>query len=216
MMDSWWSLGDWSGFSGSKLALYKITCPFCMETGNFSTEFHAQKKQPNGSKVLNFDTLKCGSCASFVQVVWSGDGSLHDFRVQPWPLKYDKAPEHYPEDVGRYWLQAKRSLVDQNYDAAAVMTRSSIQLALRAHKAVGANLKQEIDDLASKGLLPQLMQEWAHNVRALGNDSAHPKPDQTPTTAKDATDIAKFMDFLFEYLYGLPKRIKDFRERKAV
>ena len=135
--------------------------------------------------------------------------------MQPWPLKYEKAPEHFPEDVGRYWLQAKKSLVDRNYDAAAVMTRSAIQLALRAHKAVGTNLKQEIDDLASKGMLPPLMQEWAHNVRELGNDSAHPKPNQTPTTAKDATDIGKFMDFLFEYLYGLPKRIKDFRERKA-
>ncbi|MBT9137327.1 MAG: hypothetical protein DDT34_02417 [Firmicutes bacterium] len=215
-MDSWWGLGDGSGFSGGKLALYKITCPFCMESGNFSTEFHAEKKQPNGSKVLNFDTLKCGSCASFVQVVWSGDRDIHDFKVQPWPLKYEKAPDHFPEDVGRYWLQAKKSLVDRNYDAAAVMTRSAIQLALRAHKAIGSNLKQEIDDLASKGMLPPLMQEWAHNVRELGNDSAHPKPDQTPTTPKDATDIGKFMDFLFEYLYGLPKRIKDFRDRKAV
>jgi hypothetical protein len=64
--------------------------------------------------------------------------------------------------------------------------------------------------------LPPLMQEWAHNVRELGNDSAHPKPDQMPTTAKDATDIGKFMDFLFEYLYGLPKRIQDFRDRKVV
>lgn len=215
-MDSWWGLGDWSGFSGGKLALYKITCPFCMESGNFSTEFHAEKKQPNGSKVLNFDTLKCGSCASFVQVVWSGGRDIHDFKVQPWPLKYEKAPEHFPEDVGRYWLQAKKSLVDRNYDAAAVMTRSAIQLALRAHKAEGSNLKQEIDDLASKGTLPPLMQEWAHNVRELGNDSAHPKPDQAPTTPKDANDIGKFMDFLFEYLYGLPKRIKDFRERKTV
>jgi hypothetical protein len=215
-MNSWWGLGDWSGFSGGTLAIYKITCPFCMESGNFATEFHAEKKQPNGSKVLNFDTLKCGSCASFVQVVWSGGRDIHDFKVQPWPLKYEKAPEHFPDDVGRYWLQAKKSLVDRNYDAAAVMTRSAIQLALRAHKAVGSNLKQEIDDLASKGMLPPLMQEWAHNVRELGNDSAHPKPDQMPTTAKDATDIGKFMDFLFEYLYGLPKRIQDFRDRKVV
>ena len=215
-MDGWWGLGDWSGFSGDKLALYKITCPFCMESGNFSTEFHAEKKQPNGSKVLNFDTLKCGSCALFVQVVWLSGGDLHDFKVQPWPLKYEKAPNHFPEDVSRYWLQAKKSLVDRNYDAAAVMTRSAIQLALRAHKAVGANLKQEIDDLALRGMLPPLMQEWAHNVRELGNDSAHPKPGQAPTTLKDANDIGKFMDFLFEYLYRLPKRIKDFRERKAV
>lgn len=215
-MDSWWSLGEWSGFPTGKLALYKITCPFCMETGNFSTEFHAEKKQPNGTKVLNFDTLKCGSCASFVQVIWAGGRDMHDFRVQPWPMKYEKAPEHFPEDVGRYWLQAKKSLVDKNYDAAAVMTRSAIQLALRAHQAQGANLKQEIDDLAEKRLLPPLMQEWAHSIRELANDSAHPAPNQAPTSARDASDIVKFMDFLFEYLYALPKRIQEFRERKVV
>lgn len=215
-MDSWWSLGEGYGYRGADLALYKITCPFCMETGNFAMAFHAEKKQPNGSKVLNFDTLKCGSCASFVQVVWSATRDLYDYRVQPWPLKFDKAPEHFPADVGRYWLQAKKSLLDRNYDAAAVMARSSLQVALRSHKAEGANLKQEIDDLAKKGLLPSLMQEWSHNLRELANDSAHPKPDQPATTAQDARDIVKFMDFLFEYLYALPKRINEFRERKAV
>lgn len=213
-MDSWWNLGEWHGSRGGQLSLYKITCPFCTESGNFSTEFHAEKKQPNGSKILNFDTLKCGSCSSFVQVIWSGSRELHDFRVQPWPLKYEKAPDHLPEDVGRYWLQAKKSLVDKNYDAAAVMTRSAIQLALRSHDAKGANLKREIDDLADKRLLPPLMQEWAHSLRDLANDSAHPAPNQAPTSSRDASDIVKFMDFLFEYLYQLPKRIDEFRVRK--
>lgn len=29
-MDSWWQLGEWSGVSGEELALYNITCPFCI------------------------------------------------------------------------------------------------------------------------------------------------------------------------------------------
>ena len=57
------------------------------------------------------------------------------------------------------------------------------------------------------------MQDWAHNVRELGNDSAHPAPGQEPTNPNDARDIVQFMDFLFEYLYTLPKRINDYRER---
>jgi len=212
-MDSWWGLGEWSGYDGEKLALYRITCPFCGEKGNFETEFHAEKKKPNGHKILNFDTLKCGNCASFVQVFWSAGDRLHDYRMVPWPLRLDKYPEHWPEAVGRYWLQAKRNLKDENWDAAALMARSSLQIALREHEAKGGNLKKEIDDLASKGILPPLMQDWAHNVRELGNDSAHPAPDQEPTDPKDARDIVSFMDFLFEYLYSLPKRINDYRER---
>ena len=189
-MDSWWSLGEWSGYDGTKLALYRITCPFCMETGNFSTEFHATKKQPNGSKIINFDTLKCGNCSSFVQVLWSAGDTVHDYRVQPWPIKIERAPEHYPEAIGRFWLQAKRNLRDRNWDAAAVMARSALQLALRSNGATGANLKQEIDTLASKGILPPLMQEWSHNVRELGNDSAHPNPDQEPTDSVVSSTFA--------------------------
>jgi hypothetical protein len=103
----------------------------------------------------------------------------------------------------------------RNWDAAAVMARSALQLALRAHGAEGANLKQEIDDLASKGLLPPIMKDWAHTVRDLGNDSAHPKVDQAPTNAKDASDIVGFLDFMLEYLYTLPKRISEYRGRKG-
>src|SRR6478609_5368329 len=109
-MNSWWDIGEWSGYDGNDLALYKITCPFCMERGNFSVEFHAEKKKPNGNKKLNFDTLKCGSCSSYLQAFWSSSGRLHDFRVQPWPLKLEEYPEHYPEAIGRFWLQAKRNM----------------------------------------------------------------------------------------------------------
>ncbi|MDG9931010.1 MULTISPECIES: DUF4145 domain-containing protein [unclassified Pseudomonas] len=215
-MSSWWDLGEWSGYSGSDLATYQIECPFCSERGNFEVEHHAEKKKPNGRKVLNFDTLKCGNCASYVMVFWSASSGHHDYRVLPWPVgRLEKHPEHWPEAVGRYWLQAKRSLKDQNWDAAALMARSSLQASLREQNAAGANLKQEIEDLAQKGVLPKIMQDWAHSVRELGNDSAHPKADQPPTSPQDAKDIVGFMDYLFEYLYTLPQKINKYRERKS-
>lgn len=219
-MDSWWQLGEGYGQQGDKLALYQITCPFCMERGNFQIAFHAEKKKPNSDKALNFDTLECGSCKGYVMVLWSasqhGYGrGLHGYKVLPWPLRLEKFPEHWPEAIGRYWLQAKRNVRDENWDAAAVMARSSLQLALRDHKASGRNLKQEIDDLAGKGVLPPIMKEWSDHVRDLGNDSAHPDPAQGPTNPQDARDIVRFLDFLLEYLYSLPHQIQQYRERGA-
>ena len=218
-MDSWWQLGEGYGISGEKLALYQITCPFCLERGNFETTFHAEKKKPNSDKKLNFDTLKCGNCGGFVMVLWSAsefcfDRGLHNFKVLPWPLKFERYPEHWPEAVGRYWLQAKSNIRDENWDAAAVMARSALQIALRDKGASGNNLKQEIDDLAKKGILPQIMREWSNCVRELGNDSAHPNPLQDSTNAQDARDIVSFLDFLLEYLYTLPYRILLYRERE--
>jgi hypothetical protein len=219
-MRSWWQLGEGSGFSGNELELYRLTCPFCLERGNFALEHRAQKKKANSKKVLNFDTWCCGNCAGYVLVLWSaqeypGSRGLYSYQVLPWPLKLDAFPEHWPEAVGRYWLQAHRSLGEENWDAAAVMSRSAMQVALREKDAAGKSLKQEIDDLATKGVLPPHMREWAHELRELGNDSAHPDPGQAKTQKDDAKDVIEFLDFMLQYLYNLPHQIEQYRRRRS-
>lgn len=215
-MKSWWQLGEGSGFRGDNLSLYMIECPFCFEKGDFSIKNHATKRNPNSSKTLNFDTLKCENCVGYVMVLWSAStsGGIYDYRVLPYPLKTTSAPEHWPDTVQRFWIQTQSSLENQNWDAAAEMARSALQFALRGHKAVGRDLKSEIEDLASKGILPPLMKDWSHEVRELGNDAAHPKLNGKPTTPEDAEDIAEFLDFLLTYLYNLPKQIQEYRERR--
>jgi hypothetical protein len=104
--------------------------------------------------------------------------------------------------------------LEENWDATAVMARSALQAALRDYKAKGKNLKQEIDDLANKGILPPIMKEWSDQIRELGNVSAHPNSSQDPTNPQDARDIVNFLDFLLEYLYDLPHRIKEYKERE--
>lgn len=214
MADSWWDLGEGGGYRGEELALHQITCPFCMECGNFARAFHAEKKKPNASKKLNFDTLQCGNCAGYVMVLWSAGRQLHDYRVLPWPRQINKYPEHWPETIGRYWLQAKRNLRDENWDAGALMARSALQVALREQGASGKTFKAEVDDLANKGILPPIMHAWSSEVRELGNESAHPAPSQAPTSPQDARDVVNFMDFLLEYLYDLPHRIAKYRDRR--
>lgn len=214
-MESWWSLGEGFGYRGDKLELYRVTCPFCLESGNFKEVFHAEKRNPRNEKRLNFDTFECGNCKGYVMVLWSAGMGLYDFRVLPRPIKLESYPEHWPAEVGRFWLQAKRNLSDHNWDAASVMARSALQIALRNSGAKGNNLKQEIEFLAQKGILPPLMKDWSEQVRELGNDSAHPEPGQPATDPRDAEDIVKFLDFLLEYLYTLPNRIEQYRERDA-
>ncbi|HUT51840.1 MAG TPA: DUF4145 domain-containing protein [bacterium] len=220
-MESWWQLGESSGSYGRTLNIYSITCPFCLEKGNFKTAFHAEKRKPNESKILNFDTLECANCRGYVMVLWSADSThmlegIHDYRILPWPLQFVKFPEYWPEQVGRFWLQAKRNLIDENWDAAVVMARSSLQAALRENKAEGRSLYEEINDLANKGILPPIMKDFATNIRLLANESAHPQAEQSPADPLDARDIIQFLDFLLEYLYALPHRIGKYRERKNI
>lgn len=217
-MDSWWQLGEWTGFQGGSLATYRITCPFCLEKGNFNTESHLVKKKPNSDKRLNFDTLKCGNCSGYVMVLWSASeyaphGGLHDYKVLPWPLRIEKHPDHWPATMGRFWLQAKRNLADENWDAAVVMARAALQSALRDHGASGGTLMQEIDGLAKNGTLPPIMSTWSHEVRQLGNTAAHPDPGQEPVSGQDARDLLSFLDFFLECVYSLPYRIQQYRQR---
>jgi hypothetical protein len=219
-MENWWDLGEGIGYQGSELALFRITCPFCLEKGNFSFEHKATKKKPNSSKVLHFDTLKCGNCAGYVMVLWSASEfgrpgrGLHGFHVLPWPLRINDYPEHWTETVGRYWIQAHRSAKDENWDAASMTARSALQVALREQGAQAKSLKGEIDILAAKGILPPHMKDWAHELRELGNEAAHPDQATAKAEPKDVLDVIEFLDFLLQYLYDLPYAIKEYRKRR--
>src|SRR5687768_14756302 len=101
MMNSWWEMGEHTGYPGNDLAVHQIVCPFCDERGNFQALYHAEKNKPNSSKHINFDTLECGNCKGYVQVIWSassrgtGEEAIHEFHQQPWPLKKARCPEHW-------------------------------------------------------------------------------------------------------------------------
>jgi len=202
------------------MEVWRLKCVFCAEKGNFHCVFHEVKQKPNSSKRLNFDVYQCKNCMGFLHVLWSAgefahsiDG-LYSYQVLPWPIGRPEASENWPPTVQRFWVQAKESLRIENWDAAAVMARSALQFAVRDKGAKGSGLYAEIEDLATKGILHPLMKDWSHEVRELGNDSAHPDSEAPATSPQDARDIVQFLDFLLMYLYDLPKHIGDYRQRR--
>ena len=117
--------------------------------GNFGTVQHLERKKPsNERKVLNYDTLQCGHCGNYMFAFWSaamfahGSGAAHDYKVLPWHQSTTRHPNHWPLDVGHYWVEARRSIEGKNWTAAALMARSAIQLVARAHGAKEKNLKR--------------------------------------------------------------------------
>jgi len=126
---------------------------------------------------------------------------------------YDQTPEAWPDEVGRFWKQARRALARDDLDAGSVMARSALQAALRQVTAAGNSLYAEIDDLAQCGLLPPIMKDWAHELRLLGNSSAHPEIGAAAPSRKDVSDVVEFLEYLMSYLFSLPRRIEEYRER---
>lgn len=215
-MNNIWSLGEGYGQRGTGLAVHELQCPFCLEQGNFELEHRAVKKKPNSDKKLNFDTYRCGNCVGYVMALWSASehGGLYNFRVLPSVTGKLKAPDYWPSEIQRFWSQAHESVTNEIWDGAAVLIRSALQICLRVNGAAGDNLRDEINDLAQKGILPPLMKEWSNELRFLGNDSAHPEVGQESAAPIDVKDALEFLDYLLQYLYDLPKQINDFRGRK--
>lgn len=133
--------------------------------------------------------------------------------VLPWPLKTGKGSKNWPDTVKRFWRQAHDSLRNENFDAATLMARSALQAITREQGAAAGSLKSEIEDLSAKGVLPASLKEWAHELRELGNESAHPNTDSPEVKPEDARDIVKFLDFLLEFAYDVPVRINEYRNR---
>ena len=102
-----------------------------------------------------------------------------------------------------------------NWTAAALMARSAVQLVARSHGGKGKNLKEEIDDLATNGLILPSMKDFAHEVRVLANEGTHPQPGTKGTNEKDAKDVVEFLGLLMKMMYDLPKQIEDYRKRKT-
>ncbi|TWG53823.1 DUF4145 domain-containing protein [Aminobacter sp. J44] len=215
---SWWDIGEGSGYRSynGDLPVDLVTCGFCGEEGRFGFKSRLTKKNAAESKTLHYDVLVCEQCGNLTSVFWGmGSSGLVRFHQVPWPRKTTGWPKHWPDDVGRYWVQAKRSIEVSNYDAAALMARSAVQLVLRYQNASGKNLFQEIEDLGARGLLPPVMIEWAHEVRELGNDNAHPIPGASGTTSADAQAVVEYLRMLLKVIYDLPHQIEEHRGRKA-
>jgi hypothetical protein len=217
-MESWWELGEGSGYSGREPALALLACPYCGYKGNLERMHRAVREHPERHKMLHYELLRCGECVMFSFLMWSpsGSGGLHGYRLFPPSLKRgQRAPDHWPAQVGRAWVQAHNSIDTKSWDAAAAMAGRALQAATRGHfEAKQSTLEKEIDELGRKGILPAPMVEWAHEIRLMRNIGAHPDPVELEVEAADAKDIVKFMDYFLVYSFDLPKEIADYRARR--
>ncbi|MBS7702689.1 DUF4145 domain-containing protein [Chelatococcus asaccharovorans] len=59
------------------------------------------------------------------------------------------------------------------------------------------------------------MVEWAHEVRVLGNENAHPEPGAQGTNAADAHAVVEYLSMLVKIVFDLPHQIAEHRGRKA-
>ena len=122
------------------------------------------------------------------------------------------APEHLPDNVHRYYMQAADSVRRQSFDAGGVMCRKAIDAAIRETGGDSKEtLERRIDALAASQAITPTMRDWAHEVRLGGNEAAH---EETPFDGDQAQELLSFTEMFLIYLFTLPEMLAARRRKR--
>lgn len=89
--------------------------------------------------------------------------------------------------------------------------RRTLELLLKDKGATKWGLKDKIEEIAAKGLLPDTLKEASSLAKMLGDTAAHDK--ELEIDQYDVETMAEFIGYIIEYLYVVPDKISSFKER---
>jgi Domain of unknown function (DUF4145) len=116
-------------------------------------------------------------------------------------------------DVATAAIEAEKCLSVNAFNACATMTRRAVHSLCEDRNAAGKDLYQQLEDLRVRQLITPDLCEWAHTLRMLGRDGAHPEFPEVD--AESATDGVKLLREIIKYVYILPHETALKRGKKA-
>lgn len=87
--------------------------------------------------------------------------------------------------------------------------RRTLELILKDQGATKWGLKNQIEEIAGRGLLPGTLKEASSLAKMLGDTAAHDK--ELEIDSHDVEAIAEFIGFIIEYLYIVPTQISTYK-----
>lgn len=91
--------------------------------------------------------------------------------------------------------------------------RRTLELILKDQGASKWGLKDKIEEIAAKGLLPDALKEASSLTKILGDSAAHDK--ELDIDQNDVESMAEFIGFIIEYLYIIPDKINAYKKHFA-
>ena len=121
--------------------------------------------------------------------------------------------EGVPDSVRRAYDQALSCFSASAYEECALMCRRCIEALCNSTSATGKSLQGKLDHLAFTGVVDKRIAEWAHGIRAVGNEAAHDTEAQL--LKDDAKDALDFTEALLMYVFALNSRFQAFQKRRG-
>lgn len=131
-----------------------------------------------------------------------------------WPLVGSSLHPSVPLPIASAFQEAVQALSANCPRAAAVMARRTLEAITRDKGETTGTLAQQLNNLATKGLLHPTLADWSKEVRLLGNVGAHFDPINDVSTG-DSRQLNDFILELVKFLYVLPFELSARRAPKA-
>lgn len=188
-----------------------IYCPKCKCHTNLIYRA-GYKKSIDRNTGLCFSVEECNNCEQhFLTIRMNNEyGGI----VEKYPNSLPKTVnELIPQEIKTDFEEALLCYSTGAYRGAAALARRTVQLiCLDKGADKDKKLYQQIDELFSNGVITKDIQEWAHEVRFLGNDAAH--PNKNAVSEDDAKDILDLLDSLCEVLYVAPAKAAERKQKR--
>lgn len=189
-----------------------IYCPYCRRYTHLFNR--AQWESPECGL---YWIGECNSCHKGVLVKEPGPQLITE-EVYPTPLP-EPPDKRIAPDIHKDFEEALKCFGISAFRAAGVMARRALQCCCLDKEAKKGNLQDQIDWLFGQGIITKNLKDWAHEVRLVGNDAAHPqKPGQDkPITQDDAKTILDLLRQFTNVLYVAPaiaEKSKKSRQQK--
>jgi len=130
---------------------------------------------------------------------------LKIIKVYPSPKYIVRYPE-VPSNINNTFEEVQRAFNAKAIHLAGAGCRKVLDLIFKDKNIPGNNLFEKIENSE----LPEIVKDWAHNIRLLGNILIHEDVNFTP---EEVEEIFEFTKIIIEYIYVLPTRAKALREK---
>jgi hypothetical protein len=89
--------------------------------------------------------------------------------------------------------------------------RRVLEMIAKDKEATGKTLEDKINSLVERKELPEMLNDACWIIRQLGNSAAH--ADDVKFYQYDVERVIEYVAVIIEYLYSLPKRLKDTKDK---
>lgn len=202
-----------------------VQCPRCV--GSTAHKILASANLSGGDGHVDWQTdyqiLQCMGCKTISYRSGSSNSEDMDHYIDEYGdevMVYTTTEKLYPPRIYAYsglgedrWLlpDTLRRIYDETSTAliadqpvlTGIGVRAILETLCKDKAAKGNNLFKQIDDLVSQGILTPVRSSVLHQIRTLGNMSAHEAAPHTPAQLSLAMAV---VDHLLEEVYILPEK----------